>query len=155
MRLVQAVVSEGGEGVETEQATDKVEAADGERGVASLDMAAMPEPFPVTDLTRSLAQQYKYLKSGSGWYEENNYLLRADGTFAFALGSSVFGESYDHAVSGYAYNRSNPTGYWKAEGTSGNGIFTFKHGDGSVETRDYWENNQGHFIVGGMRWFRV
>ncbi|KAH8899988.1 hypothetical protein GQ53DRAFT_869239 [Thozetella sp. PMI_491] len=128
---------------------------DGRQGVATSDTSAGVKPFPMSDLTRSMAREYKYMKTGNGWYEENYYSLRADGTFAFNLGSGMSGEAYNHMGWFSAYDRQKPTGYWKAEGNATQGTFTFLHGDGEVDSRDYWENNQGHFIVNGMRWFRV
>ncbi|KAH8881462.1 hypothetical protein GQ53DRAFT_773245 [Thozetella sp. PMI_491] len=113
------------------------------------------EPFPVTDLVRAMGCAYKYKKTGNGWYEENDYVLRVDGTFAFNLGGAAFAQSYDHLASAYAYDQRKPTGYWKAEGTTTNGAFTFRHGNGVEEVREYCEDHQGHFHVGGLRWFRV
>ncbi|KAH7014272.1 uncharacterized protein B0I36DRAFT_397769 [Microdochium trichocladiopsis] len=108
----------------------------------------------VGNLERALAGDYKYLKTGNGWREENAYALGANGRFSFSIGSSCVAYSIDQRASAYAYDRRNPTGTWKAQGDVNSGTLILTHDDGSVEHRSY-EHVGGKFFVNGLRWFSV
>ncbi|KAH6691354.1 hypothetical protein F5X68DRAFT_259432 [Plectosphaerella plurivora] len=137
------------------QVSSNTESNDGPVSPSAAVAAAPVGSATTGSLERALAGNYRYLRTGNGWNENNSYALGTNGRFSFSIGSSVIAVSLDERVSAYAYDVTNPTGTWRAQGDVNNGTLILNHDDGSVEHRSYQRASDGKFYVGGMRWFSV